>query len=312
MAGQFPLEDSDEEEELSEFDYLVLDTRDIITCLYKFSIAIQNPAPKERLHKIAAIDMSHFESLDIKYIDDKFHTVDPQNNFKVAEYLSRRLGKANTRRRQLLKYYEDHHKRISQHIDDTTEGNELINESKPLNSGGGSASVPEEIKQATSIMESHTTVSTIKVELRQVVDIGKDEDQLSQTSYATSINNTIRIRVPPPPDDAVFGDEPFECPYCFNIIMIRSGEDWKYVGSYTYNFFYMLNLFLGDIYLEIFNPMFAHSPTAPKQVNYMTANESGLTMRSSFTEESGIVMPAQNLFHERHYFTSISTQAILS
>ena len=56
MAEQSPLED--EEAGLSEFEHSVLDITHIITCLYKFSIAIQNPAPRERLHKIALIDVS--------------------------------------------------------------------------------------------------------------------------------------------------------------------------------------------------------------------------------------------------------------
>ena len=115
MAEQSPLED--QEAELSELENLMLDTTHIITCLYKFSITIQNPAPKERRHKIALIDVSYFEHWDIKHINEKFGQVDPQNKFRVAEYLTRRLGKANTRRRQLLKYYESHHKTISRHID---------------------------------------------------------------------------------------------------------------------------------------------------------------------------------------------------
>ena len=100
---EHPLEN---QEDLSTLEVLVSDIAHIITCLNKLSITIQNPVPKDRLHKIARIDVSHFEQLDIKHIELKFCPVDPQNNFRVPEYLSKRLGKANTRRRQLLKYYE--------------------------------------------------------------------------------------------------------------------------------------------------------------------------------------------------------------
>ena len=82
IAEQGPLEDEEEEEEeLSELESLVSDIMHIITCLYKFSITIQNPAPKERLHKIAHIDMSHFQAWDVKHIEEKFCSVDPQNDF---------------------------------------------------------------------------------------------------------------------------------------------------------------------------------------------------------------------------------------
>ena len=184
---------------------------------------------------------------------------------------------------------------------------------------GGSVRAPEEIPNPEmaptiySTMKSQTTVSTIKVELCKAVNIGKDEEQLSQTSYATSANHTMRIRVPSPPsEDSAFGGKPFECPYCFNIIKIRSRQDWKYVVNYAYNFYDMLNIILGGMCSEIFNPMFAHLPTALKQVNYLTADESGLIMRPSSTGESGIVIPARNIFHGRHYFESILKQDILS
>ena len=236
MAEQGPLED--EEAELSELEYLMLDTTDIITCLYRLSIAIQSPAPKERLRKIAAIDVSSFEHSDVEHIYEMFCPVDSQN-----KYLIERLGKANTKRRQLLRYYELQHNRISSHIDSssplsTVETNEPTNTPKPVTPAveGGSARSPEKIldpERATiyySTVASLTTVDTVKDELSKLVDndIEKDDDQLSQTSYATSTNHPMKIRVPPPPsEDAAFGSGPFECPYCFNLIEIRNRKDWK-------------------------------------------------------------------------------------
>ena len=310
------------EAELSEFDYVVMNIKHIITCLYKFSIAIRNPAPKERLHKIALIDVSFYENWDINHVEEKFHQVDSQNNFRVAKYLIERLGKANTRRRQLLKYYEAHHKTISRYIDDplppasAIEKNELTNAPKIVapTLKSGSAGAPENssgIERAATVYtttKSQTTVSTIKVEISQVVEIEQaEEDRLSQTSYATSINHAMRIHVPSPPDeDAAYEGKEFQCPYCFKIIKVRSRQDWKYVGSLHRLIFYgMLNTFSGNIYSGIFSPMSAHSPTAPRQMNYMVASESGLIMWCSFTGESGIVMPARSLFHKRHYFKSI-------
>lgn len=44
-----------------------------------------------------------------------------------------------------------------------------------------------------------------------------------------------KIRVPPPIEDAAFEGKSFKCPYCFNIIKIRSQPDWEYVGMYARN-----------------------------------------------------------------------------
>ena len=217
--------------EPSDLEYLVSDITHIISCLYKLFISIQNPAPKECLFKIVLIDVSYFELWDIKHIDDKFCPVNPQNNFRVAKYLSERLGKANTRRRQLLKYYEAHYKKTPRYIDGppppgATEKNEFNNAQKPVTSTveGGSTRVSEKF----SVPES---------------EIDEDEHQLSQTSYASSTNHALTIRVPPPPNEnAAIGGGPFECPYCFNLIKIRTRQDWKYVGNSTHKFYDILNI----------------------------------------------------------------------
>ena len=302
MAELGPLED--QEAEPDEFEYLVSNIRHIITCLYRFSIAMRNLVPKECLHTIALIDVSYFEHWDIKHIDEKFCPADSQNNFRVAKYLIERLGKANTRRRQLLRYFEAHNKKISRYIDDPLKSavGLLTNASKQTTHG--SARVPENIPDpnraatAYTTTQSQTTVSTINAELSQAVEIERDEDWLSQISYATSTNHTMRICVPSPPsEDAAFGGEPLECPYCFNIIKVRNRMDWKYVGDYAGSSYSMLNI-LGCMYLVIFSPISAHSLTAPMQTNYSAANASGLIMRYSSTGESGIVMIVRGPFHK--------------
>lgn len=240
MAKLSPLKD--QEAELSEFECLMSDITHIITCLYSFSTAIQNPAPKDRLHKTALFDSSYFEGLDIKHVQKMFRPMDPQSSFKIAKYLSERLGKANTKRRLLLKYYRAHNKEIPQYIDDSRIAIERNESSKPVTSTMESGS----LRAATNILDlnraatvdtttkSQATLPTIKLRLSQANESEQDEDQLSQTSYATSTNHAIRIHIPSPPiDDAAFRGEPFKCPYCCNIIKVRSRQDWKYVCNYV-------------------------------------------------------------------------------
>ena len=383
MEEHGPLES--EEAKLGSFEHLMLDIVHIITCLYKFSIAIQSPAPRERLHKIALINVSHFENWDIQHINGMFYPVDPENNFRIEEELSKRLGKANTKRRQLLKYYEAHHKKIAKHIDkvlpssrivikgneptntpepvaptvesgsvkahakipdleeaatveavDTVEGVdtvERVDTVKQVGSVGGVDAVKgvdsvggvdtvqgvDSVEGVDTVQEfdtaeaaatvyastvSQTTVSIIQDVPSYTVDFERNDDQLSQTSYATTMNHQLRIRVPPPPDeDAAYAGEPFECPYCFVITSIRSRRDWKYVGNYTCTIYRMLNIVLGSMYFWIFGPMSAHSLTALRGINSMVANGSGSIMRCNSTGENGTVMSAQSLFR-RLYFKS--------
>ena len=253
----------DEKPELSRLEHLVLDIIHIITCLYKFSIAIQYPAPKERLDKIELIDVSHFEGWDIKHIDEMFCLVDSQNNPAEARYLIERLGKANTRRRQLLKYYEAHHQKICRYIDAPLpiRTTELVPAPKPMTPD---CSAPASDINPASTTKSGTTLPTVKDEqphpTQPIQPIPPpDDDQVSTTSYATSINHPIRIRIPGPPDEiAAFEGEPFQCPYCFKIIEVRGRPDWKYVRNHAHHFCGMLT-FLESMFLKIFSRMSAHS-----------------------------------------------------
>ena len=183
---------SEDELETSELESVLVDITHIVTCLYKFSNTVRNPVPRERIQKIANINVSHFEVWDIKHMSEMFPT--------APIYLIERLGKANTRRRQLLQYLEEHHDKIARYID------------------------ADELNENTSTV-SQTTVSTIRREIEDFINVEPKEDQLSQTSYGTSTNQKIRTLVPPPPNK--YDGQPFECPYCFQIIQIGNQRTWR-------------------------------------------------------------------------------------
>jgi hypothetical protein len=58
----------------------------------------------------------------------------------------------------------------------------------------------------------------------------EEDDMASQTSYASSVNASIKI--PALPKDAQVNDF-FECPLCFMIVSIHTEVDWKYVKNST-------------------------------------------------------------------------------
>lgn len=206
----------------------------IITCLYRFSITIRNPTQRDRLQKCASIDVSHYEFFDIQHASNKFP--------KAEKYLIDRLGKANSTRRQLLKYHEKHHKKLARHIDlppggalavlqlnryeAVNDGRELLARTTGDQSLRHSNSTRAPSTIATTI-KTQTTVSTHVGGLSNTIEVDSDTDR-SQTSYTTSVSGDKgrNIHVPPPKFDSNFDGNPFECPYCFSITIVHGSQFW--------------------------------------------------------------------------------------
>ena len=200
----------------------------IITCLYKFSIAVRNPTPRDRFEKCAHIDMSHFEDFDVSHVAEKFPDIDGKN------YLIQRLGKANTRRRQLLRYHEKHHQKIAGHRHAANGADVFETQAKtyPHQFEGDSVGQPN-----TEFTQTATTVSTFLQPTAQgyheTSPIDAEETRsaggLSQTTYNSSSSSEGsggQLRVPDPPTNNPFDGVPFQCPYCFTLISPNSQMSW--------------------------------------------------------------------------------------
>lgn len=134
------------------FEECLIEISHIITYMYKFSIATRNPTPRDRLEKCADVDMSHFEVFDISHVADKFQTIEK------SHYLIQRLGKANTRRRQLLRYHEEYHDRIVGQHREADQPKGEISESDANQFDGLNTSEPFTGKSGTAMpVTSHTT-----------------------------------------------------------------------------------------------------------------------------------------------------------
>jgi hypothetical protein len=77
-----------------------------ISSLFRLTVGIQNLSSRDRMERIEKIDVSAYEPSDINHVKEK-HRLGEDDN-----YLLERLGKANTKRRQLLKYNEKHHEKL--------------------------------------------------------------------------------------------------------------------------------------------------------------------------------------------------------
>ena len=223
---------SDEESETSELQSLLKDIRHITTSLYNTSTAIRNPVPRERLAKFTAIDVSHFTPLDIEHIRHKFPG--------APEYLIKRLGEANCKRRQLLQYYKNQYDRIARYTNLPLSASDTGDKGKAVTSTKSPATVPTVLQSQIAVTTRPGAIPLDEVESDEdyLSQTSSDEDHLSQTpsdgdhssqtSYANSINQHIDTQIPPPPNaTATFDGEPFQCPYCYQIIKIGNLRSWR-------------------------------------------------------------------------------------
>ncbi|RPB26488.1 hypothetical protein L211DRAFT_680078 [Terfezia boudieri ATCC MYA-4762] len=222
----------------SELEYAMLDIDHVLKCLYRFSTVLYQAVPANRIHKCASIDVTHYELWDIQHAINKFP--------HAPEGLQKRLGRANTKRRQLLIYNKRHHKKISQFIGaapalellepvETTQKDEL--------EGAQSNTAPDrENKRGPGTVLSGTTATTFHAKNKAALkldplreELDKDSDTgttQSQTSYASSCasHHGYRLSVPDPPHakEDGFDDEPFLCPYCHDMVCIKNSKSWKH------------------------------------------------------------------------------------
>lgn len=83
---------------------------DVVTCLYRLSITIQNAACQNRSEGMEQINIGHFERFNIDDVDNKYQL--KMGIGCKCQYLIECLGKVNMKRQQILKYNEEYHERI--------------------------------------------------------------------------------------------------------------------------------------------------------------------------------------------------------
>jgi hypothetical protein len=202
-----------------------------------------------------AIPVSHFEEFDIGHVREKFP--------HAEEFLIGRLGKANSKRRQILRYNEKHHEKIIGHHDSslsetpqlkaglaTATGDDIwgdpgnIGDIAPVEEMNAPGNHPVSVKGAGTVVTAATQETKTIISLFQPKrgggmpsttsdnpDEGSETDQSQATSCASSSSpsNAYYPRVPPPPDqESALDGDPFQCPFCFTIITVSGREAWKY------------------------------------------------------------------------------------
>lgn len=167
----------------------------IINCLFEMSILVRKPARHDIRVGSTQDEMTDYEWVDQRHVTDKFPNADGN--------LALRLARAITQRRRYLKYRERHAAKLRQGIDHGAPG--------ALHSG--------------SEVLSETVATNIRNWNLDFDDKASDSG-FTQTSYASTLLSGDHLTIPAPPRASHDG-APFECPYCFFVIMIRSRTAWN-------------------------------------------------------------------------------------
>jgi hypothetical protein len=106
LVDEAPCGETDDETELPQ----IADSfEDIVNCLLHLSVTIRNPAPHHRYKLSSSTDASHFEPFDIAHVRSRFPG--------TSDALAKRLGVANSQRRQCFHYRKLHHEKLFRGID---------------------------------------------------------------------------------------------------------------------------------------------------------------------------------------------------
>ncbi|KAJ5371024.1 uncharacterized protein N7496_007116 [Penicillium cataractarum] len=200
----------------SPIDIYIEDLSHTVTSLYKLSLSLQNPAHRDRSIQASRIDLHHFEFYDINHVCDKF-------NLTPDSALAQRLGKANTKRRQLLAYYKDHSDKISKYV------NVAISKAVPVPQLPVSIELQSEHQRRPPTISTQWTQDTMVSTIYQDNDVASDSGRTRFSATSSTAGDQVQNLIPPPPrGSSVTRRHPFICPYCHQTVQVENDEDWIY------------------------------------------------------------------------------------
>lgn len=197
-----------------------------ISTLFKVSVIVRKATHRDRYARAAASNNSPIDpSYDIAHVCEKFPKIGTQVSFWLAE----RLGKANTRRRQFLRYCRNHKERLAHPSAHNSEKESADNSRKRRHHSAGS-------HESSNVIDSEswcapTSASTLKA-LDSIDTKTEIEciavDNLSQTSLAPTVTErTEEDLTVVPLEDVSGGNLEFECPYCYQIQRNITERHWR-------------------------------------------------------------------------------------
>jgi hypothetical protein len=204
---------------ISEITELEKAIHDTISNLFKMSMAIRKPTPRGR-YEVSASKEPIPDKFDISHVWERYP------HARSTPWLIERLGKAITRRREYLRYRQQHRINLARLEDIDSSVDEAVRHETATKVTPSQRSSAYASTHATTLVQAAMVVNFD-------AESEPDTSGVSVTSYATSTSGDTeqRIRVPDPPNTDSFGTimygEEFECPYCCTIQIIRDRQQWK-------------------------------------------------------------------------------------
>lgn len=212
---------------------------DCIQSLLRISILIGKATPRDRFSKAFDHQREAFlDQFDINYVAERY----PKLSRPESQWLCERLGRANTKRRQFLRYCREHHERLA-HDRDGKEVSKNV-ASLPAERDIGlkvdentvEESMPNQtvnpFLKATSsevYTRQSTHASTLDVSRLQTVNEDFDDDEIkSSTTFASMADpESQSILNLPSLADISQGQAVFECPLCHSVKAFKREKAWK-------------------------------------------------------------------------------------
>lgn len=218
----------------TDFQHLVASIFDHIRSLYKLSALLRRPSvPNKYIRSICKDQVvSHFGNWDQAHVENKFRD--------AAAHLVQRLGLANTRRRQQLRYWENHPERYGTDQPQPTladhRSSQLPLEPRPSSLTGPwphrmTMKPAAFMKPSQSLgVTSQTTKQSFSTVALSMLNDAEASCNHSRTVYESSIQGATRsLRVPDVPK-ASGVTSTFNCPFCFARLDVQTMQKrhlWK-------------------------------------------------------------------------------------
>ncbi|KAI1385762.1 uncharacterized protein F4822DRAFT_354088 [Hypoxylon trugodes] len=172
-----------------------------VRSLFRVGVLIRREGHSDRFQRALQHSDCTFPTwVDIGHVRNKY----PKLCKPEAGQLAERVGNANAKRRQYVKYCRDHQSRLAYLPDnDNDDTNTAIESSK-----------------ATTFFPDSFDRST-----QSELNITEEEDNIS-LSTATTLESSTRVELPSLQDLSP-DSEPFECPICFTLQSFRIEKAWR-------------------------------------------------------------------------------------
>ncbi|KAH7136277.1 hypothetical protein EDB81DRAFT_693283 [Dactylonectria macrodidyma] len=190
----------------TELEQLLGSLHSSISHLFSLSILIRRLRPKGRLPGVDSLD-SLDSSADVTYVEDKFPKA------RQVPWLAQRMGDAITRRRELIRYRQQHRAKISKAPEVLTNVN---TETETIATSYREEDVVPTLQSSSSNEPEAASIYT------------------SATSFMTSTMDSegTGLNIPDLSDMVLDGvqlnyGEPIECPYCRTVQNLENRYEWK-------------------------------------------------------------------------------------